>query len=126
MSVSTILNAKRGFVRSSEFLATSLALAAALLSQSAFADGESLAETGGCVPTNAPALAFKDIMLADLGTTYFPAVKKTGGWAGGEAEAPLFCRSETREGSALASVSYQAQWYHGGYIKAATIDSPKA
>ena len=122
MSVSTILNAKRGFVRSSGFLATSLALAAALLSLSAFADVESLAETGGCVPTNAPALAFKDITLADLGTTYFPAVKKTGGWAGGETEAPLFCRSETREGSALASVSYQAQWYDGGYIKAATIE----
>lgn len=87
-----------------------------------FADVESLAETGGCVPTAAPALAFKGITLADLGTTCFPAVKKSGGWAGGEAEAPLFCRSETREGSALTRVSYQAQWYDGGYIKAAAIE----
>ncbi len=99
-----------------------IALAAAFTAAFTFAEGESLAETGGFVPTAAPALAFKNIKLADLGVTVFPAVKKSGGWAGGEAEAPLFCRSETREGSALASISYQAQWYDGGFIKAATIE----
>ena len=121
MSVSTILTSTRGFVRSSAFLAAAMAITVALRSPSAFADGESLAETGGYVPTGAPALAFKNIALADLGTTVFPSVSKGGGWAGGEARVPLLCRTEVKNGDVLQSVSYQAQWFDGGYLKCATI-----
>ncbi|MBQ2625685.1 MAG: hypothetical protein IJG18_11380 [Kiritimatiellae bacterium] len=121
MSVSTILTSTRGFVRSSAFLAATLAITVALFGASAFADGESLAETGGYVPTDAPALAFKNITLADLGVTVFPSVSKGGGWAGGEARVPLLCRTEVKDGDVLQSVSYQAQWFDGGYLKCATI-----
>ncbi len=87
----------------------------------AFADGESLAETGGYVPVNAPGLAFKNITLADLGTTWFPSVTKGGGWAGGEAKVPLVLRTEETNDGVLSAVKYQAQWNDGGYLKCATI-----
>ncbi len=107
--------------RSSAFLAASLAIVAALTGLPALADGESLAETGGYVPVDAPALAFKNITLADLGTTYLPSVKKGGSWAGGEAEVPLILRTEESSGGVLTSVSYQAQWVDGTMVKCATI-----
>ena len=98
-----------------------IALAAAFIAVFTFAEGDSLAETDGFVPVDAPALAFKDVTLAELGVTRFPSVRKSGKWAGAEAEAPLFCRTEELADGALVSVTYQAQWYDGGYIKAATI-----
>ena len=121
MSSSTNCTVPRGYVRKSSSLAAACSIAVALLGASAFADGESLAETGGYVPTDAPALAFKNIALADLGTTVFPSVSKGGGWAGGEARVPLLCRTEVKNGDVLQSVSYQAQWFDGGYLKCATI-----
>ena len=92
-------------------------LTAAIGAVTAFADGESLAETGGYVPVDAPALAFKNITLADLGKNWFPSVRKHGGWAGGDAEVPLFCRTEEAGGG----VSYQAQWIDGSYLKSVTV-----
>ncbi len=96
-------------------------LSAAIGATVAFADGESLAETGGYVPVNAPGLAFKNITLADLGTTWFPSVTKGGGWAGGEAKVPLVLRTEETNDGVLSAVKYQAQWNDGGYLKCATI-----
>lgn len=96
-------------------------LSAAIGAAVAFADGESLAETGGYVPVNAPGLAFKNITLADLGTTWFPSVTKGGGWAGGEAKVPLVLRTEETNDGVLSAVKYQAQWNDGGYLKCATI-----
>lgn len=96
-------------------------LTAAVGAVAAFADGESLAETGGYVPASAPGLAFKNITLADLGTTYYPSVSKGGGWSGGEAAVPLVLRTEEVSGSVLSAVTYQAQWNDGGYLKCATI-----
>ena len=96
-------------------------LTAAFGAVTAFADGESLAETGGYVPVNAPGLAFKNITLADLGTTWFPSVTKGGGWAGGEAKVPLVLRTEETNDGVLSAVKYQAQWNDGGYLKCATI-----
>lgn len=86
-----------------------------------YADGESLAETGGYVPTDAPALAFKNITLADLGKTWLPAAKRGGGSAGGEASVPLILRTEEKTDGVLTAVSYQAQWEDDGYLKSATI-----
>ena len=96
-------------------------LTAAIGAVVAFADGESLAETGGYVPVDEPGLAFKNITLADLGTTWFPSVTKGGGWAGGEAKVPLVLRTEETSDGVLSAVSYQAQWNDGGYLKCATI-----
>lgn len=96
-------------------------LTAAFGAVTAFADGESLAETGGYVPVDAPGLAFKNITLADLGTTWFPSVTKGGGWAGGEAKVPLVLRTEETNDGVLSAVKYQAQWNDGGYLKCATI-----
>ena len=96
-------------------------LSAAIGATVAFADGESLAETGGYVPVNAPGLAFKNITLADLGMTWFPSVTKGGGWAGGEAKVPLVLRTEETSDGVLSAVKYQAQWNDGGYLKCATI-----
>ena len=96
-------------------------LSAAIGATVAFADGESLAETGGYVPVNAPGLAFKNITLADLGMTWFPSVTKGGGWAGGEAKVPLVLRTEETNDGVLSAVKYQAQWNDGGYLKCATI-----
>ena len=116
MSASTILNVKRGFVRSSAFLVTSLALAAALLSLSAFADVESLAETGGYVTTEAQ-LAFKGITLNDLGTTYVPSAKMSGGWVTADGLPVSFCARTEADGV----VRYQAQAVEGS-VKAVAIE----
>ena len=121
MSLSTILTSTRGFVRSSAFLAASLAITVVPLGASAFADGKSLEETGGYVPTGTPALAFKNITLADLGVTVFPSVSKGGGYAGGEARVPILCRTEVKNGDVLQSVSYLAQWFDDGWLKCAKI-----
>lgn len=101
--------------------ASALVAATAALTLTSFADGESLAETGGYVPTDAPALAFKNIALTDLGVTYLPSAKRGGQSAGGEAEVPLILRTEEVSGGVLTAVSYQAQWEDDGYLKAATI-----
>ena len=98
-----------------------IALAAAFTAAFTFADGESLAETGGYVPTDAPALAVKNITLADLGKTWLPAAKRGGGSAGGEASVPLILRTEEKTDGVLTAVSYQAQWEDDGYLKCATI-----
>ena len=87
-----------------------IALAAAFTAAFTFADGESLAETGGFVTTE-PQLAFKGITLDDLGTTYLIRARIAGGSISNDgADVQLCNRSETRDGNnALTQVTYQAQ-----------------
>ena len=87
-----------------------IALAAAFIAVFTFADGESLAETGGFVTTTAQ-LAFKGITLDDLGTTYLIRARIAGGSISNDGADVQFCnRSETRDGNnALTQVTYQAQ-----------------
>lgn len=51
---------------------------------STWADGESLAETGGYVPTSGPALAFKNMTLEKIGTQYALSGKIGGGYINSE------------------------------------------
>lgn len=87
-----------------------MALAAAFTAAFTFAEGESLAETGGFVTTE-PQLAFKNITLDDLGTTYLIRARIAGGSISNDgADVQLCNRSETRDGNnALTQVTYQAQ-----------------
>ena len=83
---------------------------------SAFADGESLAETGGYVTTSAQ-LAFKDISVADLGTAYVPSAKMSGGWVTADGMPVSFGVRTTVDGA----VRYQAQVIEGN-VKAVAIE----
>lgn len=92
-------------------------LAAAFTAAFTFADGESLAETGGYVPTDAPALAFKDITLADLGTTYIPVARMSGGAIDDDgAEAMFFHPAEVEGGR-----TYQIQVVDGTSTKCSIV-----
>ena len=94
-----------------------IALAAAFTAAFTFADGESLAETGGFVPTDAPALAFKDITLADLGTTYIPVARMSGGAIDDDgAEAMFFHPAEVEGGR-----TYQIQVVDGTSTKCSIV-----
>ena len=86
----------------------------------AWADGESLEETGGYVRKSTALLAFKDITLDDLGTTYLIRANVGGGYID-EAPATLCCRSEERTGEALTKVKYSAHYYDGTYVKAVNL-----
>ncbi len=93
-----------------------IALAAAFIAVFTFAEGESLAETGGFVTTE-PQLAFKGITLDDLGTTYVPSAKMSGGWITADGMPVSFCvRTE-----ANGVVRYQAQAMEGS-VKAVAIE----
>lgn len=87
-----------------------MALAAAFTAAFTFAEGESLAETGGFVTTESQ-LAFKGITLNDLGTTYLIRARIAGDSISNDGADVQFCnRSETRDGNnALSQVTYQAQ-----------------
>ena len=117
MSSSTNRPAPRGTVRLSSFLAAACSIVVALLGASAFADGESLAETGGYVPTDTPVLAFRDITIADLGTTYVPSAKMSGGWVTADGLPVSFCVRTVADGA----VRYQAQAVEGS-VKAVAIE----
>ncbi|MBQ3809137.1 MAG: hypothetical protein II840_14415 [Kiritimatiellae bacterium] len=117
MSSSTNRTAPRGSVRKSSSLAAACSIVVALLGVSAFADGESLAETGGFVPTDAPVLAFKNITLADLGTTYVPSAKMSGGWVTADGMPVSFSVRTVVDGA----VRYQAQAVEGS-VKAVAIE----
>lgn len=80
------------------------------------ADGESLAETGGYVTTEAQ-LAFKGITLADLGTTYVPSAKMSGGWVTADGMPVSFNVRTVVDGA----VRYQAQAVEGN-VKAVAIE----
>ena len=94
-----------------------MAIVAALTGLPALADGESLAETGGYVPTDAPALAFKNITIADLGTTYVPSAKMSGGWVTADGLPVSFSVRTVVDGA----VRYQAQAVEGS-VKAVAIE----
>ena len=78
---------------------------------------DSLAETGGYVPVDAPVLAFKDITLADLGTTCVPSAKMSGGWVTADGLPVSFSVRTVVDGA----VCYQAQAVEGS-VKAVAIE----
>ena len=83
---------------------------------SIYADGESLAETGGYVTTEAQ-LAFKGITLNELGTAYVPSAKMSGGWVTADGLPVSFCARTEADGV----VRYQAQAVEGS-VKAVAIE----
>lgn len=96
-----------------KYFALFLAACAALVG---FADVESLEETGGYVTTEAQ-LAFKGIMLADLGTMYVPSAKMSGGWVTADGLPVSFSVRTVADGV----VRYQAQAVEGS-VKAVAIE----
>ena len=96
-----------------KYFALFLAACAALVG---FADVESLEETGGYVTTEAQ-LAFKGITLADLGTTYVPSAKMSGGWVTADGLPVSFSVRTVADGV----VRYQAQAVEGS-VKAVAIE----
>ena len=100
-----------------QFTSALAAIAAvAMLSLTTFAAGESLAETGGYVTTTAQ-LAFKGISVADLGTTYVPSAKMSGGWVTADGMPVSFNVRTVVDGA----VRYQAQTVEGN-VKAVAIE----
>ena len=82
-----------------------------------FADAESLAESGGYVTTESQ-LAFKGVTLSDIGTTYIPTAKMSGGWiTAKDGPASFVSRTEVDGG-----VRYQAQYLEGTNVKCVLVE----
>ena len=99
-----------------------IALAAAFIAVFTFADGESLAETGGFVTTTAQ-LAFKGITLNDLGTTVFPCANMGGLWIGEavRGSAAAFCNRTAGTDATGEYVRYEVQIRDGGSAKVVAV-----
>ena len=106
----------------SRFICAAFA-AVALSSAPALADVESLAETGGDVTTTSQ-LAFKDISLDDIGTTYLISAGMHGHWLdykGGDAT--IGHRVEGRDdGSSLTNLTYQFRAMEANSVKCAIVE----
>ena len=106
----------------SRFICAAFAVAA-LSGATVFAGGESLAETGGDVTTTSQ-LAFKDISLDDIGTTYLISAGMHGHWLdykGGDAT--IGHRVEGRDdGSSLTNLTYQFRAMEANSVKCAIVE----
>ena len=106
----------------SRFICAAFAVAA-LSGATVFAGGESLAETGGDVTTTSQ-LAFRDISLADIGTTYLISAGMHGPWYSNKGgDATVGHRVEGRdEGNALTNLTYQFRALDGSAVKCAIVE----
>ena len=87
----------------------------------AWADGESLAETGGYVLTSAPALAFKNVTLEQIGTQYALSGRIGGGYISSDVKgsSTLPCNRYSYTGE--TALRYEMQVLDGSIVKCVRI-----